>query len=198
MNNYGEGMQTGQVSVWVPIVVAALGIAGIVAGQLVNSWREERRTSKEARQEERKHWRDKRLEQYLEITKATSEIMRSLSAFIRSPRPPNELHEQLEALEVTFFSIRQRGIILCSEQTNKILSEIHQHAEVLLAAIADWKSKADDATLTEELIERRSFIGRLNGNLVQEIRLELGVPLEGLDSKPEVWKGNGSTFNARE
>ena len=45
-------MQAGQVSVWVPIVVALLGIIGVIAGQLINSWRESLRWKRELSRED--------------------------------------------------------------------------------------------------------------------------------------------------
>jgi hypothetical protein len=64
-------MSSGQVSVWVPIVVAVLGILGVVAGQLINIWREERRWERERLREDLRwererqrdidaHWRERR------------------------------------------------------------------------------------------------------------------------------------------
>ncbi|MEV7092828.1 hypothetical protein AB0M80_08260 [Amycolatopsis sp. NPDC051045] len=40
------------VPTWVPIVVAILGILGIIAGQVVNSWKEERRWKRELARED--------------------------------------------------------------------------------------------------------------------------------------------------
>ncbi|MET9259617.1 hypothetical protein [Amycolatopsis sp. NPDC004079] len=45
-------MQSGQVSVWVPIVVGVLGLVGVIAGQLVNAWREDRRWHRELERED--------------------------------------------------------------------------------------------------------------------------------------------------
>ena len=45
--HYRQPMQSGQVSIWVPIVVGIIGLIGIVAGQLVNAWREDRRWRRE-------------------------------------------------------------------------------------------------------------------------------------------------------
>lgn len=61
----------GQVSVWVPIVVGIFGMIGVISGQLVNAWREQRRENIRWRREHEKeelqhrredclHWRDKR------------------------------------------------------------------------------------------------------------------------------------------
>ncbi len=53
---------SGQVSVWVPLVVALLGVVGIVAGQLVNAWREDRRWKREQQREELRWQRSKTTE----------------------------------------------------------------------------------------------------------------------------------------
>jgi hypothetical protein len=53
---YIEDMQVNQVSVWVPIVVGFIGLVGVIAGQLVNAWREDRRWSREQRQQDLR-WR---------------------------------------------------------------------------------------------------------------------------------------------
>jgi hypothetical protein len=45
-------MQTGQVSIWVPIIVGIIGLVGIVVGQLVNAWREDRRWRREQERED--------------------------------------------------------------------------------------------------------------------------------------------------
>ncbi|MFC0105692.1 hypothetical protein [Kibdelosporangium aridum] len=75
-------MQQGQVSIWVPIIVGAIGFIGVVAGQLVNAWREDRRWKREQEREELRwkrqreaddvkyfhesglDWREKRIELY--------------------------------------------------------------------------------------------------------------------------------------
>lgn len=49
---YLRRMQASQVSIWVPIVVGIIGLVGIVAGQLVNAWREDRRWRREREREE--------------------------------------------------------------------------------------------------------------------------------------------------
>ncbi|MFD1047181.1 hypothetical protein ACFQ1S_17320 [Kibdelosporangium lantanae] len=67
-------MTNGQVSVWVPIVVGLIGVAGVIAGQLVNTWREHRNErirwtreqQRDARQD-RLAWRDKRLAVALDL-----------------------------------------------------------------------------------------------------------------------------------
>ena len=52
-------MPSGQVSVWVPIVVGIIGLLGVVTGQLINSRREDRRWEREAAREELRHRRER-------------------------------------------------------------------------------------------------------------------------------------------
>ncbi|MEU7834520.1 MULTISPECIES: hypothetical protein [unclassified Nonomuraea] len=72
-------MPAGQVSVWVPIAVAVLGILGVLAGQFLSFRREDRRWQREVEREELRwnrdqerdveaHWRDERFEAYVRLT----------------------------------------------------------------------------------------------------------------------------------
>lgn len=74
-------MPSGQVSVWVPIVVAVLGILGVVTGQLINLWREERRWERERSREDLRwererrrdldtQWRERRFDVHVEVLAA--------------------------------------------------------------------------------------------------------------------------------
>ncbi|WP_326565613.1 hypothetical protein VSH64_27515 [Amycolatopsis rhabdoformis] len=83
-------MDAGQVSVWVPIVVAVLGILGVVSGQLINVWREERRWVREAARDDRRwarerrrdidaHWRDKRFDVHVSVLAAFRDWERALA-----------------------------------------------------------------------------------------------------------------------
>lgn len=56
-------MQSGQVSIWVPIVVGILGVIGVVLGQLVNSWREGKRWQKELAREDLRWTREREREE---------------------------------------------------------------------------------------------------------------------------------------
>src|SRR4051794_37969313 len=49
-----------QVSVWVPIAVGVIGVLGVVAGQLVTTWRERAREAAAIRRADQIYWRDKR------------------------------------------------------------------------------------------------------------------------------------------
>ena len=51
-------MQNTQVSIWIPIIVGVIGLIGVISGQLVNAWREDRRWRRDqAREVERERIR---------------------------------------------------------------------------------------------------------------------------------------------
>lgn len=65
-------MQSGQVSVWIPIIVGLIGLVGVLAGQVLSVWREQRNEAiraghqrgSEDRQnlrDDRRYWRDRRI-----------------------------------------------------------------------------------------------------------------------------------------
>jgi hypothetical protein len=90
-------MQSGQVSAWVPIIVGLIGLIGVVAGQFVNSWREDRRWKREQgredlrwkrqremdliklKQENKAQWRETRLEIYADLLTGTDRMMIPMS-----------------------------------------------------------------------------------------------------------------------
>ncbi|WP_215548371.1 hypothetical protein [Amycolatopsis sp. CA-230715] len=90
-------MQTGQVSIWIPIIVGIIGLISVISGQLVNAWREDRRLRRDQEREEIRwnrelkkefkkqkledssHWRDKRFHLYTELLSFTREAFRITS-----------------------------------------------------------------------------------------------------------------------
>lgn len=91
-------MAQGQVSVWVPIVVAVLGIVGLVVGQLVNAWREDRRWEREQAREKdkrdhevRTHWEKERLDAYTHFAKVLGEwreLLHEMETLLRVDQEP--------------------------------------------------------------------------------------------------------------
>ncbi len=92
--SYVRRMQTGQVSIWVPIIVGIIGLVGVVVGQLVNAWREDRRWRREQEREDlrwkreaekeaakRVHdslidWRDRRINTYGEYLESIHNLIK--------------------------------------------------------------------------------------------------------------------------
>jgi hypothetical protein len=95
-------MQSGQVSIWAPIVVGIIGLIGVIAGQLVNAWREDRRWNREEKRDEvhwereqakdiarRVHesmidWRERRLAIYSDYLAAVLEMIETMRALEKS------------------------------------------------------------------------------------------------------------------
>ncbi|MBP2320480.1 hypothetical protein JOF56_000865 [Kibdelosporangium banguiense] len=112
-------MQSGQVSVWVPVVVALLagvfGVVGVVIGQILNARRE--RTREDVRWERdreqreldrvhdyRKHWLDQRITFYSELLAECEAWMEYITRFRRRPKgtvePQSDDLEKLKAFEL--------------------------------------------------------------------------------------------------
>lgn len=100
-------MQSAQVPLWVPIVVAIIGILGVVGGQVFSSWREDRRWSRENRREDararrdmesarltrehelRLHWTDQRLDAYVKCLSAYKDWLEILKEELARRRAAN-------------------------------------------------------------------------------------------------------------
>jgi hypothetical protein len=61
-------MQTPQVSIWVPIIVGIIGLVSVVAGQLINAWREDRRLKRERDHQKQVAREEKTLECYTDLS----------------------------------------------------------------------------------------------------------------------------------
>ncbi|WP_086845794.1 hypothetical protein [Amycolatopsis kentuckyensis] len=95
-------MPSGQVSVWVPIVVGIIGLLGVVTGQLINSRREDRRWEREAAREELRHrrenerlaaerahaitlhWSQERKDAYAGLLKEADDYLRTLLKYVEA------------------------------------------------------------------------------------------------------------------
>jgi len=94
--------------VWVPIVVAMLGIMGVVAGQLINFRREDRRWERERQREDLRwererqrdvdtQWRERRFDVYVELLAAFREWEGALAVSVpvraagQDPAEPDNL-----------------------------------------------------------------------------------------------------------
>lgn len=111
-SGYGVPVKSGQVSVWVPIVVAILGIIGVLIGQSFNARRDDRRWNREIDREDdrvrreletariardhelRIRWIDQRLDAYTECLSAYKEwldILQEELTRLRAARGDDEL-----------------------------------------------------------------------------------------------------------
>jgi hypothetical protein len=78
-------MSSGQVPLWVPVVVALLGLAGVLGAQLVAGWREDKRWRRETEREELRWGREREKERenrsYEGRAKAYAEVIGAIESF---------------------------------------------------------------------------------------------------------------------
>ncbi len=77
-------MSSAEVPLWVPIVVALLGIAGVLGAQLTAAWRDDRRWRREAEREELRWSRDRTREKDNRSYEARQEAYAQLIGAIES------------------------------------------------------------------------------------------------------------------
>lgn len=170
-------MQTGQVSVWVPLVVGVIGLIGVIAGQLVNAWREDRRWKREEQREEVRWKRDLaktqrlyrhensqkvrelRLELYSEMLSVMAAVEANLIANIGTPSGAEDALGELH-LE------NQKLIEDASRLTVKI-------------ELTSTEAVSHSATVMKESIESTTF------HLVRMARDSRGVAVEENDLADE-------------
>jgi hypothetical protein len=133
-------MQSAQVSVWVPIAVAIIGILGVIAGQGYSSWRDDRRWSRETRREDaralreiesaqlardhdlRIRWIDQRLDTYTACLSAYKEwldILREELARLRTADGEDELGRRSRACHDAVVSSVDRVHLIGSSEAIK-------------------------------------------------------------------------------
>ena len=78
-------MSSGQVPLWVPVVVALLGLGGVLGAQLIAGWREDRRWRRETEREElrwrREREKDRENRSYEGRAKAYAEVIGAIESF---------------------------------------------------------------------------------------------------------------------
>lgn len=78
-------MSSGQVPLWVPVVVGLLGLAGVLGAQIVTGWREDRRWQREIEREELRWSRERARERdnrsYEGRAQAYAEVIGAIEAF---------------------------------------------------------------------------------------------------------------------
>jgi len=78
-------MSSGDVPLWVPMVVAALGLGGVLGAQVIAGWREDKRWRRETEREElrwaREREKDRESRSYEGRAKAYAEVIGAIEAF---------------------------------------------------------------------------------------------------------------------
>ncbi|GAB3874849.1 hypothetical protein GCM10029964_017530 [Kibdelosporangium lantanae] len=162
-------MTNGQVSVWVPIVVGLIGVAGVIAGQLVNTWREHRNErirwtreqQRDARQD-RLAWRDKRLAVALDLL-ITMNTWRELAVESWPDQVSDELRDTVARMSDRLAEMKLVG----TERMRTAATEAVD--ELLATSRAAREARAGFAEAS------RKLSATINA-LRETFRTELGVP----------------------
>ncbi|HEY2064017.1 MAG TPA: hypothetical protein VGH57_36965 [Amycolatopsis sp.] len=170
-------MLTSQVSVWVPIAVGLIGVAGVVAGQVINAWRERRneeirwaREKQRDAHQDRLAWREKRLKIAVEFL-ITLNTWRELAVDAwyenqRDGRPAKRTSSRLHD-SVTRMSDQLAEIKLIGSEVMRTAAG--EAVDLLLATFARTKETPTDL---EEASRQLSATIRA---LREAFRAELGV-----------------------
>ncbi|KDN18907.1 hypothetical protein [Amycolatopsis rifamycinica] len=126
-----------QVPVWIPIVVALLGLAGVILTQVLSGRREARRMAEEAAREERRWQREREARTHETRAEAYAQLMGALEAF--------------DGVLVQARTIRESGKQLDEHQSTE-LREVRSEAQhalgpVVLHAPEAVRRLVSDATL---------------------------------------------------
>ncbi|MGW3996828.1 hypothetical protein ACWEF6_25360 [Amycolatopsis sp. NPDC004772] len=184
-------MASGQVSVWVPIVVGIIGLVGVVTGQLINSRREDRRWEREAAREELRHrreverltaerahaitlhWSQERKDAYAGLLKETGEYLSALlvcmEAVARGETPSESLKLMGEHAHAAA-SFHAAVDILASPRIRALADDLVQAAvgaRITVSSSTGMDVRSREVALREAERARDAFLA--------EVRAELGV-----------------------
>lgn len=198
-------MQGGQVSIWVPIVVGVIGVLGIVAGQLINAWREDKRWRREQEQEDLRwqrerrreevrlsqenalHWREMRVRIYGEAVALLGRTSRTLKQMRveASDKKRAELYDEMwshqERLEELIYQIQLVG----SEEIRGVVQKYTFYLNFVPESLLNDAEEIDRRShyLQDLSTRTRSY----RGDLLAAARKELGITdrsIEDADSSP--------------
>jgi hypothetical protein len=108
---------SGQVSVWVPLVVALLGVLGVIGGQVINAWREDRRWKREQQREELR-WQRQKLTENAKLSVEHANQWREMKVRIYGDLI-NALKKQLIVLRAASFLVGRANDADSSEGSEK-------------------------------------------------------------------------------
>jgi hypothetical protein len=155
-----------RIPIWALIVVACIGALGVLAGALLQSWRDDRRWKRETererdrwQREDRVRWYEKRFAAYDDFSAKTEAIVRVLRRDLRDA-PETKILELLEPAEVSLHHLH----LLASDE---IRYEATAFLQMLMAALIG--ADAARAGSTEEQIRDRMSLGTSVQELIETI-----------------------------
>ena len=126
---------TSQISVWVPILVGLLGVLGVIAGQFVNAWREDRRWKREReveaariRQEDVFKWREIKLRTYSQFLGLLQNMHHIASEFLGETELPAEFFDRIENARIAALDLSVEVSMICSKE---VLDYLREHEDDL-------------------------------------------------------------------
>lgn len=175
-----------QVPVWIPIIVALVGLAGVILTQILAGHREARRASNDAAREERRWQREREARTHEARAAAYAELMGAIEAF--------------DMVLFQAWKIRQAGIDLDTVETTELRDARNKTQNSLgqsvLHAPEEVRRLIRDATLPRMrlatmLLGRNSDTTKMRTAwetgqrgyrvLRTSMRLDLGFDAEGMD-----------------
>jgi len=184
-------MASGQVSVWVPIVVGIIGLVGVVTGQLINSRREDRRGEREAAREELRHrreverlaaerahaitlhWSQERKDAYAGLLKETGEYLSALLKCVEAIARDEPIGEAMKLMGEhahAVASFHAAVDILASPRIRALADDLVQAAvgaRITVSSSTGMDVRSREVALREAERARDAFLA--------EVRAELGV-----------------------
>jgi hypothetical protein len=162
-NQYGADMQSVQVSVWIPILVAVLGIVGVILGQAVNAWRENKKLAIEGEREKIRLEHDDRKDMRTERLKAYSDFLSTWKEWMTSIESLQHIGEHDEGDGVVRVDWAEARELLLS--SNSRLSDAWARIELLgsgdVVRVAR-RAREIGAVLYEKYVHIRRHVGDLS------------------------------------
>jgi hypothetical protein len=195
-------MQTGQVSVWVPIAVGVIGLIGIIAGQLVNAWREDRRWKRDQQRDELRwqqerdkelaklahdsilDWRDRRLSIYVEYLKSLQDLIIMMYERIRIGTKTDVSYvERWTQVSTAYMNVQQKVMLVASDAVLEVLKRNGWATE--MGAGFAWFRSLMDGSIDPETLDPKELrtnvlrnlekSGEFYDQLTDSMRSELGA-----------------------
>ena len=176
-------------SVWVPVAVGIIGLIGVIAGQFINAWREDRRWKREQQREDVRWKRD--------LTKTQSLYRHDNEQKVRELRLElySEILSVMAAIEANL--MENIGIPSGAEET---LGELHSANQKLIETASKLTVKIEltsteavshSATVMKESIESKTF------HLVRMVRDSGGVAVQEneMADESEIFSYTFASFN---
>ncbi|MCP3800332.1 hypothetical protein NLX83_13795 [Allokutzneria sp. A3M-2-11 16] len=188
---------------WLTLVVAILGILGVVAGQLVNSWRESRRWKREQEREDlrwsreaekasrereydlRKHWSEKRLDAYGDLLAVldtweglayTFKVGSRAEVYIKKFEDAEPVMEECSKRSG---ELAQRVGLLGSEEIQPLVLEARISLDACLDMLVLRSFMPDDhAVYTENILKYSVKVDKVESAMIklrEALRKDLGI-----------------------